>query len=107
MDREHDPDHGSVWASTERTAGRSRTIAFQVSPASAERVDLSARGAEIDAALIERIDGHRVAQHVHVAIALRQAFRQRFPFVAAGPAAIDAHLPSGGKCSESLLIGTT
>src|SRR5207249_1010663 len=27
-------DHGSVWASTERTAGRSRTIGFQVSPAS-------------------------------------------------------------------------
>ena len=36
MEREHDPDHGSVWTSTDRTAGRSRTMGFQVSPASAE-----------------------------------------------------------------------
>jgi DNA-binding NarL/FixJ family response regulator len=34
--RQHHPDHGRVWASTERTAGRSRTIADQLSPASAE-----------------------------------------------------------------------
>jgi hypothetical protein len=34
--REHDPDHGSTWASTESTAGRSRTIAVHVSPPSAE-----------------------------------------------------------------------
>ncbi len=32
----HDPDHGSVWTSTDSTAGRSRTIAFQVSPESLE-----------------------------------------------------------------------
>ena len=32
----HDPDHGSVWASTDSTAGRSRTIGAQLSPASAE-----------------------------------------------------------------------
>ena len=32
----HDPDHGSVWASTDSTAGRSRTIGAQQSPASAE-----------------------------------------------------------------------
>ena len=30
------PDHGSVWTSTERTAGRSRTAALHVSPASAD-----------------------------------------------------------------------
>jgi Raf kinase inhibitor-like YbhB/YbcL family protein len=33
---EHDPDHGSVWTSTDRTAGRSRTIGAQLSPESAE-----------------------------------------------------------------------
>ena len=35
-------------------------------------INLTARGSEINAALIERIDCHGVAQHVHVAIALRQ-----------------------------------
>src|SRR5690242_11538397 len=34
--RQGDTNHGSVWASTESTGGRSRTIAFQESPASAE-----------------------------------------------------------------------
>ena len=34
--REHDPDHGSVWTSTDSTAGRSRTIGAQLSPASAD-----------------------------------------------------------------------
>ena len=34
--REYDADHGSVCTSTERTAGRSRTIGFQLSPASAD-----------------------------------------------------------------------
>jgi hypothetical protein len=36
MGREHDSDHGSVWTSTESTAGRSRTIGAQVSPASGD-----------------------------------------------------------------------
>ena len=36
MEREHDADHGSVWTSTDRTAGRSRTMADQLSPASLE-----------------------------------------------------------------------
>jgi hypothetical protein len=36
MCREHDSDHGSVWTSTEYTAGRSRTIGAQLSPASAD-----------------------------------------------------------------------
>ena len=35
--REYDADHGSVWTSTDSTAGRSWTIAFQLSPASAEQ----------------------------------------------------------------------
>src|SRR5262245_49038584 len=34
--REHDPDHRRVCTSTESTAGRSRTIGAQVSPASAD-----------------------------------------------------------------------
>ena len=34
--RQDNPDHGNVWTSTERTAGRSRTIGAQLSPASAE-----------------------------------------------------------------------
>jgi len=32
----HDADHGSVCTSTDKTAGRSRTIGFHVSPLSAE-----------------------------------------------------------------------
>src|SRR2546427_2938802 len=34
--REHNSDHGSVWTSTESTAGRSRTMGAQLSPASAD-----------------------------------------------------------------------
>src|SRR6266699_4011062 len=33
---EHHPDHDSVWTSTDSTAGRSRTIGAQLSPASAD-----------------------------------------------------------------------
>ena len=36
MCRKPDPDHGSVWTSTESTAGRSRTMGAQLSPASAD-----------------------------------------------------------------------
>src|ERR1700730_1007427 len=36
MRREGDPDHARVWTSTESTAGRSRTMGFQLSPASAD-----------------------------------------------------------------------
>src|SRR5439155_19359057 len=36
MRRQDYPDHGSVWTSTESTAGRSRTIGVQLSPASAD-----------------------------------------------------------------------
>ena len=34
--RQDDPDHGSTWASTESTGGRSRTIGAQLSPPSGE-----------------------------------------------------------------------
>jgi hypothetical protein len=34
MRRQFNPDHASVWTSTERTAGRSRTIGVQLSPES-------------------------------------------------------------------------
>ena len=34
MGRQNHADHDSVWTSTETTAGRSRTIGAQVSPAS-------------------------------------------------------------------------
>ena len=36
MRRKNNAHHGNVWASTESTAGRSRTIGFHLSPASAE-----------------------------------------------------------------------
>ena len=36
MSREHDADHGSVWTSTDTTAGRSRTMGAQLSPPSAD-----------------------------------------------------------------------
>src|SRR5947208_5660133 len=36
MCREHDPDHASVWTSTDTTDGRSRTMGAQLSPASAD-----------------------------------------------------------------------
>ena len=65
----------------------------QLSPASARRVHLAASGAEINSARIERIDCHRISQHVYVAIALRQTLRERLPLVAACPAAVNAQLP--------------
>src|SRR5438105_2830417 len=59
------------------------------------RVDLSPCCAEVDAAGIERVDRHRVAQHVDVAVALRQSLRERLPLVAAGAAAVHAQLAIG------------
>src|SRR5207247_10440596 len=60
-------------------------------------VNLPARRAEIHAARVERVGGHRVAQHVHVTILLRQPFRERFPIVAARLAAIHAQLSVRGE----------
>src|SRR5438309_2271307 len=59
------------------------------------RVNLPASGAKVHAARIERVNRHRVSEHVHVAIALRQTFRELFPLVAAGPAAINAQFAIG------------
>src|SRR5579872_6354904 len=50
-------------------------------------VDLSARRAEINAAVVELIDGHGIAQDVHVAVLLRKAVGQRLPLAATGLAA--------------------
>ncbi|GAA2095770.1 hypothetical protein GCM10009780_42610 [Actinomadura alba] len=36
MRGEYDPDHDNVWTSTDSTAGRSRTMGSQPSPASAD-----------------------------------------------------------------------
>lgn len=58
-------------------------------------IDLAAGGADINAAGVERVHGHRVAQDVHVAVLLGQALGQRLPVIAAGLAAIDAQLALG------------
>ena len=47
-------------------------------------VDLAAGSAEVDAAVVERVDGHGVAQDVDVAVLLRQALGQWLPLVASG-----------------------
>jgi len=60
-------------------------------------IHLPARGAEIDAARIEGIDGHGIAQHVDVAIVLREPLRERLPFIASGAATVDAKLGIGDK----------
>src|SRR5262245_21563941 len=59
-------------------------------------VDLAAGRAEIHAARIKGVDGHRVAEHVYVAVTLRQALGERFPVSPAGAASIDAE-PSVGR----------
>ncbi len=60
-------------------------------------VDLAAAGAEVDAAGIEGVYRHGVAEDVDVAIALREAFGERFPLVAAGLAAVDAEFAVGNE----------
>ena len=55
-------------------------------------VDLAAGGAEVHTALVERVDCHGVAQHVDVAILLRQAFGERLPLISSRTAAKDAKL---------------
>ena len=96
MGGEDDADHWRVWTSTETTAGRSRTMGGPVVAGVGGGVDLAAGGAEIDAAGVEGVDGHGVAQDIDVAILLGQAVGERFPFVAAGAAAVDAELSFGG-----------
>src|SRR5581483_7852765 len=73
-----------------------RQIAHDRRPARAAiggAVDLSAARAEIDTARVERVDRHRVAQHVDIAVALRQPLGHRLPLVAAALAAENAELP--------------
>src|SRR5947207_2664695 len=75
-----------------------REVADDGSPAVSgigRRVHLPAGGAEIHAARIERVDRHRIAQYVHVAVALRQAVRERLPLVSARAAAVHAQLSLG------------
>src|SRR5260370_42626262 len=68
-------------------------------------VHLSAGGAEIDAAFIERVDGHRVAQDVHVAVSLREPLREGLPLVSARAAAVNAQLAIGWKVLPVALDG--
>src|SRR6185295_19792770 len=56
------------------------------------RVDLASRRPEIDAARIERVDGHGIAQYVDVAVALWKPLSQRLPLVTAGAAPVHAEL---------------
>src|SRR5262245_15659473 len=58
-------------------------------------VDLAASGAEVDAAVVQRIGRHRVAEDVDVAVFLREAFGERLPVVSAGAATVDAELAFG------------
>src|SRR5262249_60410919 len=69
------------------------------------RVPRPAGRAEVNAALIERVDGHGVAQHIHVAVLLRQALREGLPLTAAGPAAVYAQLAVGWKMLGVALDG--
>ncbi len=55
-------------------------------------IDLTASGTEVDAAVIERVDGHGIAQHVHIAILLGKAVGECFPLIATGARAIDLQL---------------
>src|ERR1700676_2958934 len=55
-------------------------------------VYLASSGPEINPAFIQRIDSHGIAQHIHVAVFLRQSFGERLPLVATGAAAEDTQL---------------
>src|SRR5437660_1286872 len=68
-------------------------------------VHLPARRAKVDATFIERVDGHGIAQYVYVAVLLRQPLGQRFPFVAAGFAAVDTQLAVEGEVFSIALDG--
>jgi len=60
-------------------------------------VDLASGGAEIDAALIEGVDRHGIAEDVDVAVFLRETLGEFFPFVAAGAAAVNPEFAVGNK----------
>src|SRR5687767_13720639 len=58
-------------------------------------INLATDSAEVDAARIERINGHAVAQHMHITVRLWQYFTSVFPLVAAGATAINSQTPIG------------
>src|SRR5207302_7300808 len=107
MRREHDPDHGSVWTSTETTAGRSRTMGAQRSPALAEAYTWPP--------VVPKYTPHGLSEPT--AIASRSTLTKQLlwgrPLVSSSHSFPPARLrytrsfPSGGMCSESLLMGTT
>ena len=68
-------------------------------------VNLPAGGAKINAARVERVNGHGVAQHVDIAVPLRQTVCQRFPFVSARPAAVHPQLSVGREMFRVALDG--
>ena len=70
-------------------------------------INLAARRAEIDAAGVERVHSHGVAEDVHVAVLLRQALGERFPVVATGFAAIDSQFAVGQVVQGIAGDGTT
>src|SRR6516164_8884837 len=55
-------------------------------------VDLAASGTEVDTAVVESVNGHGISEDVDVTVLLREALRERFPFVATGLAAVDPQL---------------
>src|SRR5262249_58012921 len=54
-----------------------------------------AGSAEVQATWIEHVDGDRVAQHVDIAVALRQTLGKRLPLVAASATAVHTQLALG------------
>ncbi len=68
-------------------------------------VDLAACCAEVDAAVVEGVYGHGVAEDVDVAVLLREAARERLPVVAAGAAAEDLQLAVEGEVFGVALDG--
>lgn len=73
MRGKNDSNH-SLWQRLHLDRQYCRQIANDGVPALASicrRVDLAARSAEVDPTFVERIDGHSIPQHVHVAVFLR------------------------------------
>src|SRR5690349_278414 len=103
----NNPDHDSVCTSTESTAGRSRTMGAQLSPASADAYTCPP--------VVPKYSPHLSSEST--AIASRNTFTSQS--LCGRPALSGCHslppvtlrstwsLPSGGKCCASLLMGTT
>src|ERR1700688_2085961 len=101
--RELDPNHGSVWTSTDNTAGRSRTIGAQLSPSSADAYTCPP--------VVPKYSPGDSSESM--AEASRSTFTKQLlcgnPLVSASHSLPPVRLrktrsfPSGGTCSESLL----